>query len=307
MLQSRISDLVEPGYRSAQYAEAFTEFGEPRHLPDCGGWLLRRPIGDTGLFDAMGLYPLFCCSDWPAVAEDIRQCCSDCVSVTLVSDPLGTCDENLLRRSFERVNPFKDHYIADLSQPLESFVSKSHRQNARRALRKVDVEVCDEPLQYLDDWQDLFSVLTDKHDVTGLRAFSRAAFEKQLSAPGMVMFRASRDGETVGLDLWYVDGDIAQGHLAAFSRTGYACSASYATKWTLLNHFSGKVRWVNFGGVAGAAGQGAQGLEHFKSGWSNTTRGTYVCGSIFDTSAYNDLTRGRAETRYFPAYREGEH
>ena len=306
MLDSRISGLAAPGYRSALYAEAFTAFGTPRSLCDSGGWLLRRPIAQTGLSDAMGLYPLFCCADWSAVAADLRRDCADCVSVMLVSDPLGDYDEDLLRRSFDRVHPFKDHFIADLTEPLDSFVSKSHRQNARRALNKVDVELCETPMQFLDDWIELYAVLADKHDVHGMRAFSRDSFEQQFRVPGLVMFRASRDGETVGLDLWYVDGDIAQGHLAAFSKTGYACSASYATKWTLLNYFADKVRWVNFGGVAGATGQGAQGLQHFKTGWGNTTRRTYICGSVFDRAAYRDLTRGRAETSYFPAYREGE-
>ena len=134
MLHSRISGLAAPGYRSALYAEAFTAFGTPRSLCDSGGWLLRRPIAQTGLSDAMGLYPLFCCADWSAVAADLRRDCADCVSVMLVSDPLGDYDEDLLRRSFDRVHPFKDHFIADLTEPLDSFVSKSHRQNARRAL-----------------------------------------------------------------------------------------------------------------------------------------------------------------------------
>ena len=296
-----------PGYRSAEYAEAFTGLGRPLPLPQSGGWLLEREIPGTALRDAMGLYPLLCCEDWAALPQDLEAAsAAGLVSVTAVTDPLGAYDEALLKSCFSRAAPYKEHFIADLTAPLESFVSKSHRQNARRALRKVSVEVCEEPLRYLDDWVELYGVLAQKHGITGLRAFSRESFEQQFQVPGLVMFRAADEDGTVGLDLWYVDGDAAQGHLAAFSDRGYAKSASYATKWTLLNHFAGKLRWVNFGGVAGAAGGQGGGLAHFKQGWSTTSRPTYICGRVFDEQAYRQLTRGLPETSYFPAYRGGE-
>lgn len=297
---------VEVGYRSAVYADAFATFGLPRRLPRSGGWMLERPIRDTGHVDAMGLYPLFCCADWSAIADDLEKTCTDWVTATVVTDPLGGYDESLLHRTFDRVTPYKNHFIAEMTSPPETFVSKSHRQNARRALRKVLVEVCDDQMAYIDDWVSLYEVLAKKHGVTGYRAFSRQSFARQLCTPGMIMFRASIDGETVGLDLWYVDGEVAQGHLAAFSEKGYANSASYATKWTLLNYFSNKVRWVNFGGLADASGKGAGGLEHFKRGWSNTTRMAYICGRVFDADAYGKLTRGQGDTTFFPAYRAGE-
>ncbi|NSY39572.1 GNAT family N-acetyltransferase [Leisingera sp. ANG59] len=297
-----------PGYRSAEYAEAFNGLGRPQPLPQCGSWLLGREIPGTALRDAMGLYPLLCCEDWAALPQELEAAgAAGLVSVTAVTDPLGAYDEALLKSCFSRAAPYKEHFIADLSAPLESFVSKSHRQNARRALRKVSVEVCDEPLRYLDDWVELYGVLAQKHGITGLRAFSRESFEQQFRVPGLVMFRAADEDGTVGLDLWYVDGDAAQGHLAAFSDRGYAKSASYATKWTLLNHFAGsKLRWVNFGGVASAAGSQGGGLAHFKQGWSNSSRQTWICGRIFDEQAYRQLTRGLPETSYFPAYRGGE-
>lgn len=256
--------------------------------------------------DATGLYPLFCCDDWSGLEGDLHRIERDLVSLTIVTDPLGDHDTRTLGRVFDLVRPFKDHYIADLSVPLKAFVSKSHRQNARRALRKVQVEICETPWQHLDAWLDLYATLVERHGVTGLRAFSRRSFERQLRTPGMVMFRARVDDRTVGLDLWYVDGDVAQGHLAAFSPEGYRTSASYATKWCLLNHFVDKVRWVNLGGLAGSPGKGAAGLAHFKRGWTNVTRPTYLCGRIFDAAAYDALTRMHPATDYFPAYRAGE-
>lgn len=298
---------VEPGYRSALYAEAFAEFGCPRGVGRSGGWLLQRPIAETGLIDAMGLYPLFCCEDWSALPQDFEESCDGWISATLVTDPLGDYDEALLKRTFDLVIPYKDHFIAETTEPLETFVSKSHRENARRALRKVTVDICEDPMAFVDDWVALYAILARRHGIDGMRAFSRVSFERQLSAPGMVMFRAALDGKTVGLDLWYVDGDIAYGHLAAFCEKGYAASASYATKWTVLNHFADKVRWIDLGGLAGLDGQGANGLAHFKTGWSNMTRRTYICGRIFNEAVYRELARGAPKTAYFPAYRAGEY
>ena len=122
----------------------------------------------------------------------------------------------------------------------------------------------------------------------------------------MVMFRAVHEGRTVGLDLWYVQDDVAQGHLVAFSDEGYSLSASYATKWTLLNYFVGKARWVNFGGLPGSADESERRLGQFKRGWANTTRKAYFCGRIFDSQAYDALSQCAPETSFFPAYRAGD-
>jgi hypothetical protein len=229
------------------------------------------------------------------------------VSVVLVTDPFGDYDEHVLRRTFDHVVPYKEHFVADTVRPLEEFVSRSHRENARRALRKVTVEVCRNPSAYLNDWVDLYSVLAQRHGIRGLRAFSREAFAMQLRVPGLVMFRAIHAGETVGLDLWYLNGEVAQGHLAAFSEKGYSASASYATKWTVLNFFADKARWINFGGLAGSAGSSGAGLRHFKAGWSSTTRKTYICGRILNAPAYQELAAAKPDTAYFPAYRSGEY
>ncbi|MEM7130830.1 MAG: hypothetical protein AAF702_31185 [Chloroflexota bacterium] len=296
----------EPGYLHRLYADAFQEFGTLHRLEQCAGWVLERQIRGTAAHDAMGLYPLFCCQDWHALAQDLDTHGERWVSLALVADPFGNYDESLLNMLFDVVLPYKEHYVADTEVPLDSFVSKSHYKNARRALNKVDVEVCPTPLVYLDEWIKLFSVLADRHDIRGLRAFSPDSFEKQLRVPGMVMFRAIREERTVGMDLWYVQDNVAQGHLVAFNDEGYSMSASYATKWTLLNYFVGKVRWVNFGGLPGSASPSAQGLGHFKQGWANTTRKAYFCGRIFDQERYDSLSHQLPETNFFPAYRAGE-
>ncbi|MCV6592322.1 MAG: GNAT family N-acetyltransferase [Silicimonas sp.] len=296
-----------PGYRSEIYAGSFSASGEIFPLPRSGGWLLERRIPGTDRTDATGLYPLFCCHDWSAIATDLAALDRDWVSLSLVADPLGDYRPEDLAAIFDRVTPYKEHFIADTRIELESFVSKSHRQNARRALRKMNVAHCPDPLRYLEDWVAAYDVLIGKHDITGTRAFSREVFQKQLATPGMTMFRASHGEETLGLDLWYVDGDVAQGHLAAFTADGYRMAASYATKWTLLNQFrEWGVRWVNFGGLPGVQATGGGGLEHFKRGWSNLTRNSYICGSVLDPDTYGRLSSGKRATNFFPRYRFGD-
>jgi len=295
------------GYMHPLYAESLREFGTPRKLRNCSGWIIERQIPGTTAFDAMGVYPLFCCQDWTSLEDDIAELKDRLVSISLVTDPFGSYTKEMLEQMFDVVLPFKDHYVADTSKPLNETVSSSHRRIARRALREVDVLVCDDPSEFLDEWVKLYSGLAERHRIGGLRAFSREGFATQLRVPGSVMFRALHKNQIVGLDLWYIQGDVAQGHLVAFNEDGYKFRASYATKWTLSEYFADKVRWINFGGTPGSIDpKPGGGLAHFKTGWSNGIRKTYFCGRILHAELYRQLAPVDKATSYFPSYREGE-
>ena len=134
----------------------------------------------------------------------------------------------------------------------------------------------------VDTWVDLFEVLCDRHNISSLRAFSPGAFAVQLRVPGTVVFLASVGGEVVGMDWWYVQGDVAQGHLAAFSNLGYDVLASYATKWYAMEYFATRVRWMNLGGAPGTKDNGIDGLARFKRGWTSDTHKAYFCGRILN-------------------------
>jgi hypothetical protein len=301
--------VVAPsGYAHAAYAASLSEFGTPRHLPRCDGWILERQIPGTPYRDAIGPYPLFSCRDWSRLDEDLQEIGTNLVSLMIVPAPFDGYDRPLLKRCFSRVIPFKSHYVTDLTQPIEKVVKKSHRETLTRASKKVQVSHCTEPQSRLRQWIDLFDTLAARHHITGMRAFSQEAFARQLAVPGMVMFEARTANESVGLDLWYRQGDVAYGHLVAFSELGYKLRASYATKWYMLNHFAGTVRWVDLGGGAGANSQGTDGLSVFKQGWSTGTVPVCVCCRVFDQAVYDELTaaRGVETTEYFPAYRTGE-
>ena len=301
---------VEPlaSYAHPGYAASFAEFGAPIELPRSRGWLLARPIGTSGLLDAMGCYPLFDCADWNGLAADLEACARTFVSVALVTDPFGAYDEALLRETFERVSVFKQHFIADLTRPIDARAPYQHRYNARRALRRVAVDDPAPTSTCLDEWCNLYEQLAARRGIAGIRRFSRASFAAQFRLPGLVVLRAREGNTTVGMHLWLVDGDVARSHLSASSDRGYQLSSSYALHWSANEYFAGKVRWLALGSGAGLTADATDGLSIFKRGWATGTRPAYLCGRICDPDRYADLARaaGSAGTNYFPAYRLGE-
>jgi hypothetical protein len=268
---------------------------------------LERPIAGSAYRDAMGCYPLFSCLDWSALETDLAEL-DDLVCVSLVPDPFGKHVLEDLRHIFTaRFMPFKEHFVADLRRLPEEFVSRHHRYYSRRALATVEVERCERPVEFLDEWGQLYANLVERHQLSGIKAFSRRAFEVQLAMPGMVMLRARHAGTTVGAHLWYVAGEVAYSHLAATSDLGYRLMAPYALYALALRTFAGEARWLNFAGAAGLEPGATDGLARFKRGWSTETRTAYFCGRIFDQRRYDELVAARPPRRdYFPAYRQGE-
>jgi hypothetical protein len=303
--------MTMAGYAHPGYAESLSEFGVPTLLPRSRGWTLMRPIPDSSQRDLIGLYPFFFCNDWNELSHDLQELADRAVSFSAVTDPLADLNLEVLKSTFDLVLPFKEHFVTDLSRPIEAIVSKSYRATVRRAFRKVEVSLCPDPSALLGDWVRLFGVLARRHGIRGIRAFSERAFSQQLAVPGIVAFEAREiaTGEVVGMDLWIVQRDIAYYHLAAFSERGYELSTSYATKWRALDYFSDKVRYLLLGAAPGT-GAGAladDGLTKFKRGWSTDTRTNFFCGKILDSAVYAKLVRdNNAEgTSFFPAYRKG--
>jgi hypothetical protein len=300
---------VSVAYHSSEYAESLGEFGEPLRLERAGGWLIQRSTPGANAKDAMGCYPLFCCADWSALEADLAQLDDELVAVSLVTDPFGDFEPESLVAAFpDLMEPFKEHHVVDLSEADGSTVKKQHRYYARRALKSVDVELADEPAAYVDEWTALYSVLADRHGLTGIKAFSRSAFEQQLSVPGVALLVAREGDAVVGAHIWYRDGDVAYSHLAATSARGYELSASYALYWTAIERFRHEARWLDLGAGAGTEGAAGSGLDAFKSGFATGTRPAYLCGRIGDRARYEEIVRATdsGERKYFPAYRAGE-
>jgi Acetyltransferase (GNAT) domain len=295
------------GYAHSLYACSLAEFGQPRLLPHCEGWILERAIPGSGDRDGMGCYPLFACRDWSVLGDDVAELGSHLVSLVLVTDPFGVFDPVHLAVCFNRgVVPFKKHYVHDLSLPLEQSVSRHHRRNVRKALTQFHVEPVS-ATEYLDDWLRLYRCLVSRHGLQGIQAFSPAAFAKQLATPGLVAFRAVRGGETAGMLLWYVTEDVGYYHLGAFDDTGYGEGAAFALFWCSLVHFAPKLRWLCLGSVAGLHDDEEDGLARFKRGWSTGSRTAYLCRHVGDAARYAALTqRCLLNEPYFPAYRKSQ-
>jgi hypothetical protein len=291
------------GYRDAAYVASLSEFGTPRALPCSGGWLLERAVPGASRLDLMGPYPVFTCADWPALPEDVERV-EDAVSVVLVADALAEVDAGVLRAAFpDRVVPFKRHHVCHLERPRS--LPAHHRRHVRRASAAVEVDVCARPAEHLADWTRLYGALADRHRLTGIRAFSRTAFARQLAAPGLLAVRAVRDEQTIGMALWFQDGPDAWYHLAAYSPAGYAVSASYGLFAVALDVLRDRgVLRVDLGGSAGASSR-EDGLTRFKRGWADDERVAHLCGRILDHRAYERLS-GRREGEWFPAYRSSD-
>lgn len=308
-------EAAAAGYLHPGYAASLAEFGTPRHLLGSDGWIIERRIAatpdrDGPNRDAMGPYPLFACRDWSKLHRDLDAIGDDLVSLVLVTDPFGNFTLADLERSFpDRLIRFKDHFVADLSVPIERFVDPHHRRNVRKALKDVDVERVESPLSLHTEWCSLYGKLIARHRISAIRAFSPEAFRRQLAVPGLHMFAARAKGELVGMALWYQQGPNAYYHLAAYGDRGYALSSSFALFQHAFEHFAETgVVMLDLGGGAGVSGDDSDGLTRFKRGWSTGMRTAWLCGRVFNRSRYARLAelRGAADTAYFPAYRRSE-
>lgn len=292
-------------YGSRAYAKSLAEFGAVIHLPRCDGFLLKRNIPGTSAYDAMGSYPLFFCQDWAAVSADLAACAEELVSVSLVADPFGDYTPEILESTFDVVNPFKQHYLVDLTTPLDTIGSRHHRREARKARNKIEVKVCSVPAEFSPAWNTLYAALSRRHAIHGIRAFSQRAFEQQLSMPGMVVHQAWFEGKLIGAQLFYMQDDVVHCHLGAVEPLGYAIGAFYALDQFSFEYFSSRARVLDLGGGTGeGSAAGEDGLSRYKYGWSSHQQPVFFCGKILQPDRYQTLSH--TKENYFPTYRQGE-
>lgn len=288
-------------YASAAYARVFEDVAEPLWTPHWGAYVLTREIPGGGR-DAVGMYPLAPFrpdADLKGGLDWLRD--QGLVSIGLVPDPSASPPLAELQAAFGLCLPFKTHFLVDHRQPVA--FSKHHRVEVRRALRKVEVEVA--PLaERLDDWCALYGTLVDRHDIHGLSAFSRSAFERLAEVEGLLSVAALSDGRAVSMHLWVSDPETGVGYslLAASSREGYRQSAAYAVEDASLERLA-HLKVVNLGGGAGLQHE-TDGLTFFKRGFANAETTAYFCAAILDERRYAALTGGlTVAAAPFPAYR----
>ncbi len=298
------------GYLHPFYAQSFSNLGEPLFLPKSKGWLIKRQIPGTTYDDAMGPYPLFFCENWDALFEDLEDLHNQLVSVSFVVGPFSSFSFDYFARNLDTFYHYKDHYILDTNLPITETISKSTRRNAHRALKNVSIEIEIAPDINLGDWVMLYDHLIHRHQITGIRAFSKDSFSKQISIPNTHFFKALYQGVVVGGNLYYIQDDVAYGHLLALSPKGYQLGVSHALKWAAIQYFANLVRWINFGGSTSRNLENKDGLDKFKNNWSNTTKASYFCGKILQPRLYQELTEKNKLTQnmhWFPAYRQSDY
>lgn len=297
------------GYSHRKYADAMSEFGSPQKLSLCGGYILERKIPGSKYIDAMGLYPFFSCRDWSMVPQDLQNFGKRYISVSLVTDPFATVSLEFLEQYFDIVRPFKTHYVTHFNQPIQNIVRKSSRQDAYKALEMMDVEICHQPIKYLNEWVSLYENIIEKHNVDAINKFSVRSFKFQLEIPGLVMFLGRRGTEIVGAVLYLMHDSVCYGHLAAFTSDGYKIKAFNGILWKALDYMNQRgIQYLSHGGSAGTHEKSDDGLAMFKRGWSNEKRQVYFCGKIYDIENYENICINKKveQTDYFPAYRSGE-
>ncbi|MFT3988289.1 GNAT family N-acetyltransferase [Aestuariivirga sp.] len=296
--------ITPEGFAHPAYAAVFRDWGEPYALARSGGSVLLRNILHTDYRDAMGCHPLFCCRDWSGLGDDLDDLAAHAISAVMVPDPFDAPDEERLRRIFTRVTPFKTHYVTDLAPPIESYVPRRRLASASRAMEGMQIGFVDAP-HVLADWLRLQEGDAARRLRTGFNTLTEAMLERFLSVPGVFVLAARYLGKTVGMHLGFHQGDIVYPHLGAFDDAGYRLGASAAMQIFEIRHFTGKARFIDWGGVPGAA-NAETGLSRFKQDFSNMRRMTYLCAKILNPQAYDELSRRCPPTAYFPAYRAGE-
>ena len=265
------------GYLHRKYAESLSEFGQPVYLPNCEGWILKRRIPGTEYYDAMGCYPLFMCKDWSKLHLDLESIKEEIICISIVTGPFVEPNKLDLKSCFADVLiPFKKHYTTLLSQPIEGYASKHHLRYSSRSLRHIKVKQSLGTDRALADWNDIYSNLIKRHNLSGIHAFSTDSFKKQFKVPGLIIFTALCDNKTVGMILWYVQNKIGYYHLGAYTDLGYELRASFGLFRHSIEYFQEMgLTSLNLGSGAGIKASEADGLSRFKKGWSNEIRTSF--------------------------------
>jgi len=160
-------------------------------------------------------------------------------------------------------------------------------------------------VEYFDEWTGLYENLILRHNINGISIFSHSIFAGMFKTPGLLLYRAFLNNETVGMVLFYEVNNVVYYHLGAYGDRGYENNASFGIFFQAINDFStaGK-KWLNLGGGAGLTPKKDDGLSRFKKGWSSETRNAWFCGKVLNKKVYKELCVNLyPNINFFPAYR----
>ena len=261
-----------------------------------GSWLLTRAIPGSERRDAIVGYPHLVSRDARALSEDLRETAAlaDVVTVSALTDPLASLDEELLRPSFpDLVRVDAQHYLADL---VSFWPARDHRRAAREALRSVDVEVEDAPASLPGRWAAPHRRRRcPASSWASPRGRSRACWRYPAASPSPHSPRTVRwpwPSSTSAETTPHV-------HALTSSPAGEELGARYALVQTMVEDMAGRgLRFLDLGT--------AEADLDFMDGWTETLRPSFRCGRVVDRVAYEQLTAaaGTSGSGAFPAYRD---
>jgi lipid II:glycine glycyltransferase (peptidoglycan interpeptide bridge formation enzyme) len=242
------------------------------------------------------------------LSDDLANINEELVSVACVLDPYGSYDINRIESIFPEICiPFKTHYYIDLQSYKEKNIANNHRRNAKKAKQVIDIRPVKTPQFAVDRWYKLYENLIRRHSINGITCFSYNSFQKQLEVPGAYLYEARYNSITVGMVLFYIQGDYVHYHLAAYNEDGYKYRASFGIFHDAIKHFKSLgLRQLCLGGTSGTKDSSDNGLVRFKKGWASGKRIAWFCGKIIDHRKYRTLVeqKGLQKNTFFPAYRK---
>ncbi|MGE0753991.1 MAG: hypothetical protein AB7L92_02395 [Alphaproteobacteria bacterium] len=290
-------------YATRAYADSLAHWGKTLAVPEWGCHVIVRDIDGTHK-DAAGVYPitpLLPDTDIQGGVERLKG--EGLVSVVLVLDDFHRPPLEVLSQAFDRVVPFKPHY---LYRP--SLGGVNYDSHHKRALKKAHKQVRSGIVDLKKDaasWCALYDELIRKLDLTGLHAFGMAHHAALADIPGFVAMGSWVGDELVSCHVWVEHDGFCHSHLVASNPVGYDTRAGYATNAASMEYFQ-NATVLNFGGGAGNSVDADDGLARFKRGFSNDMAQSYICGAVLDKNAYSRLVAARKFTlpvKFFPAYR----
>jgi len=152
---------------------------------------------DTGAANSWHTFPRmpwmlpFVCMQW--LVQSLRRL-GKCL---LRSRIAGACDGSVCGSgawstlyAFWFCQSVQETLCGRFGRPIEILFKKNHRYNARKSMKNLDFEICDQPAQYIGEWTRLYENLIEKHHIKNISTFSRKCFELQLNVPGTLWFLA---------------------------------------------------------------------------------------------------------------------
>ncbi len=281
-------------FNTETYAGALTNIGTPEIHPGRRLFVLRRPIGQTALFDGVGPWPYLWIDgrgDIDALHEGYRHL----VTLAVVTQP-----GHVPQVPGDGATLLKQHFVYDPSLPPPALSTRT-RLRLRQSEAVGAFEAVNDRASRLA-MVDIYDGLKRRRRLEGgFFDYPRRHFEIIADLPGSVFFRTANAAGTGAMACGVLYGDMLQILHTAISADGLRWNASYLLMYGLQAFARDRGVRLLTGGMPDS---GSDGLRIFKQRWANSFAPVYLLRIVNDPERYRALSAPRATpTPYFPAYR----